>query len=116
MSSFLLGAALLLSQGSQMSVEATPNSVNMCAPLIQEGIQNLYCVVNQPEKDNGPYTRRLAEKSSTENPFLIDQEQLCSGKFSIPTVKNKSKEFGINYQESAKVFYCGPKLHMRVLF
>jgi hypothetical protein len=116
MSSFLLGAALLLSQGAQMSVETTPNSVNMCAPLIQEGIQNLYCIVNQPEKDSGPYTRRLAGKSSTENPFLMNQEQLCSGKLFTPTVKDKSKEFGIKYQESAKVFYCGPKLHMRVLF
>jgi hypothetical protein len=115
MSSFLLGAALLLSQGSQMSVKATPNATNMCAPLIQEGTQHLYWVVNQPNKDNGPY-RRLAEKSFTENPFLMDQEQLFSGKFSIPKVKNKSKEFGINYQASAKVFYCGPKLHMRVLF
>jgi hypothetical protein len=116
MSSFLLGAALLLSQGPQMSIETTANTIDICVPLIQEGTQNLYCVVDRTEKNNGPYTRRLAEKPSIENPFLMDQEQLCSGKFFTPTVKDKNKEFGINYQESAKVFYCGPKLHMRVLF
>ena len=116
MSSFLLGAVLLLSQGTQMPVGATPNTIDICVPLIQEGIQNLYCVVDRTEKNNGPYTRRLTEKSSTKNPLLMDQQPLCSGKFFTPIIKNKSKEFGINYQESAKVFYCEPKLHMRVLF